>query len=390
MESKWPRLITILGAFLVFRGFWKIPKTLGGISQNVQVLLFFFFFVSTVHVLLGIPQYLSSYPFMDLIFSKTTLWLYLIIFTLLIPFRLIDLVKVKKFATIYILTSLTFSLYFFNDLFINPVELITSMSGFDAYIVNRPQEPALLLTPFCVFLVIIPHINKKVIILFYFAAIFALVAAMLAGRRSTAFLLFVYLILPFFIVLTNRKGAFVKTIMFVVLGSSLLLSRGFSTKSIETRFENSFVILANRMNTDTRSDTEKDFVKDMKSMSDWIWGRGMAGTYYSPSVAGFARVKRQMIETGFFNIILHGGLIMLIPYITLLLFAFYKGYFYSNSLFVKTCAVFCLIHFFTLYPGGTPALTLEYFMVFAFIRICLTPTWLSYKDSEICCSLIGK
>ena len=41
----------------------------------------------------------------------------------------------------------------------------------------------------------------------------------------------------------------------------------------------------------------------------------MDGTYRSPSVAELDTMNRRGIETGYLNIILHGGLFLLFPYI---------------------------------------------------------------------------
>lgn len=49
------------------------------------------------------------------------------------------------------------------------------------------------------------------------------------------------------------------------------------------------------------------------------FGRGMDGTYRSPSVAELDTMNRRGIETGYLNIILHGGLFC---YFLILLYCF--------------------------------------------------------------------
>ena len=56
-------------------------------------------------------------------------------------------------------------------------------------------------------------------------------------------------------------------------------------------------------------------------VEEWLFGRGMDGTYRSPSVAELDTMNRRGIETGYLNIILHGGLFLLFPYIIILLYS---------------------------------------------------------------------
>ena len=121
----------------------------------------------------------------------------------------------------------------------------------------------------------------------------------------------------------------------------------------------------------------------MSSSVDWVFGRGMNGTYRSPSAAFIDRLDRIMIETGYLNMILHGGLLLLIPYVFLLLYAFYKGFFCSNSLLLQSCSIYVLIHMVMLYPEGTPKLTLDYFILFVFIRMCITEEWREISDNRV-------
>ena len=126
--------------------------------------------------------------------------------------------------------------------------------------------------------------------------------------------------------------------------------------------EDTFVVLFDRIDADTRSGVEDDFFRDFTGVEEWLFGRGMDGTYRSPSVAELDTMNRRGIETGYLNIILHGGLFLLFSYFSL------------------SVIVYIIFHFVWLYPSGTPKLNLEYFVLWNFIAISyLTPDYFN-KD----------
>ena len=118
---------------------------------------------------------------------------------------------------------------------------------------------------------------------------------------------------------------------------------------------------------------------------DWIFGRGMSGTYRCPDEGDPTRI---VIETGYLNMILHGGLVMLIPFVTLLLYSSYKGFFCSNSYFVKSCSLIVFFHLLQLFPGGHLRLTMDSLIVFVFIRICISSSWRNKTDNLIINNII--
>lgn len=61
--------------------------------------------------------------------------------------------------------------------------------------------------------------------------------------------------------------------------------------------------------------------------NDWLLGRGMSGTYKSPSAAADDVANRSLIETGYLHLILKGGILLLIPYLIILINSVYKGFF---------------------------------------------------------------
>lgn len=88
--------------------------------------------------------------------------------------------------------------------------------------------------------------------------------------------------------------------------------------------DNTFQVLFGRIDQDTRSGTEIDFYKNFTAI-DWLVGRGVNGTYRSLAVSDIDRLQRFVCETGYLNFILHGGVVLLVPYLFLLLNSIFKG-----------------------------------------------------------------
>lgn len=277
----------------------------------------------------------------------------------------------------YVWFALGFCLYNFSDFYLNPVEVMRSMIGWDAYYVNRPQEPCNFVLPCCAFLFYFLNFSKKQKILLVLTVTLALGAALMAGRRSSAatVLCFVLTALCYFYFQSNKK------IRIILI---LLLLIGIIAYYIDLNFwEEKFEFLLERIDSDTRSGVETDFFKDMTTLSDWIFGRGMSGTYLSPTVAAIDKLHRTGIETGYLNLILHGGIFLLAPYVLLMSKAVYCGLFSSCNLLCKACAIYIAFHILFLYPNGTPYLSMEYLMLYLFIALCNSRTWLNKTNDEI-------
>ncbi len=110
----------------------------------------------------------------------------------------------------------------------------------------------------------------------------------------------------------------------------------------------------------------------------WVFGRGANG-YYTVSNG----TLRSTIETGWWYMILKGGIIYLVLYVYLLLKAAYLGFFKSNNQFVKSLGVLCLIRAYTLIPFGLPDVSLEFVMIMHFVRLINSDSLRNMSDAEI-------
>ena len=147
-----------------------------------------------------------------------------------------------------------------------------------------------------------------------------------------------------------------------------------------TNMADSFLsTLIERGNEDTRGGVEDGFYADMKTQSDWLFGRGWFGQYYEPTFGKY----RSSIETGFLALILRGGYLYLVPYVSLLALTFFNGYFRSRNVFCKSFAIICLMQIVSLYPFGWPTFDFFHFTLWIGVWLCNSPQLRRMTDTQI-------
>jgi len=131
-----------------------------------------------------------------------------------------------------------------------------------------------------------------------------------------------------------------------------------------------FGFLADRGTEDTRSDVALYFYSDMKT-KDWIIGRGIDGEYFAPGIEEDQLTNyRSVIETGYLQTILKGGIISLGLFLFIAIPAIIKGLFYSKNTLSKAAGIWILMSLINLYPAIVNTFTLQYLLVWISIGIC--------------------
>lgn len=187
-----------------------------------------------------------------------------------------------------------------------------------------------------------------------------LIAAFMARRGGLAMSVLYLVLAGMMYSLNDKRTSKIKMILMatIVVGVIFVLFTNLSDSFFSTLIE--------RGDEDSRSGVEENFYSDMKSQADWLFGRGWFGQYYE-ALTGY---YRSAIETGFLALILRGGCLYLVPYVSCLLLSFYNGYFKSNNLFCKSFALLCLMQFLSLYPYGWPAFNFFHFIIWLGVWIC--------------------
>lgn len=130
--------------------------------------------------------------------------------------------------------------------------------------------------------------------------------------------------------------------------------------------------LLDRGTADTRTGVELYFYDDMKQ-KDWIIGKGLRGKYFCPNIEPDQMTNyRTVIETGYLQTILNGGLISLGLQLLMSVPAIFLGIFFSKNILSKAAGIWILLSIVDSYPGTINGFTFRYLLVWISIGICFS------------------
>ena len=208
----------------------------------------------------------------------------------------------------------------------------------------------------------------------------ALLCAVMGGRRGSSVTLILMALASFYFYV--HKGKRTALWLKLVLILFLILAIAYYVYSTYTSM---FSIMADRIDADSRTELFVAFWADMGQGFDWIWGRGLGGQYYYPIVQnnGELILYRNAAESGYLHIILSGGIISLILYISVLLSAIRKGFFHTRNQLTKAFAAYIGVSLFNLIPFGLPECSVTFFVIWLGVAICSSPYYRNMTDNEI-------
>lgn len=378
IQNYMMRVLSLVGLMLVFVSFFMVPLS-NPLSGGIRFLYNFLLFVGAVTILRGLfdPELSRSH-----LFNEAFIWAYIIPWIFLIK-PTPELIRcVFRFSMVNVLFSIFFCLMFYKELYVLSAYIISSLGNFDSLIINRYSLPNSLINPVFCFLGVFFMFKKKYFWIMSIGTSLAILSSFSGGRRSSSVLVLGFIVMSLYFYLIRKKKSIIYVFLFVALVTTFQFS-------VDHFVDSHFEILSDKLTDDTRSGTEKDFYRDMDA-EGWVYGRGMCGTYRSPEVAHSDRLHRFLIETGYLNLILHGGVLLLVPYVLLLFKAGYNGFFKSKNYLLKGFGVYAFMHILFLYPGGTPRLSLQYVILFIVIRCCFSSKWLNYTNEDVKCLSLFK
>lgn len=143
-----------------------------------------------------------------------------------------------------------------------------------------------------------------------------------------------------------------------------------------------------RLHEDTRSGLFDTFFKEMKDYM--VLGKGMNGSYYFPFLGFetegvfYGRVDyRHIIENGYLQLLLTGGIVHIILFVLVLLPAAIRGIFMSSNRFVRACGVVILLRLIDMFFYGLPSLSLPYVFVWICVGVCYKTSLMKMTNDEI-------
>ena len=217
------------------------------------------------------------------------------------------------------------------------------------------------------------------------------------------YIAFVCLLVSIVIVAIGARRSSLAYMALIMIGSIYFYTRGRNTSKafryitvlsiigilvyyITSNLDTSFSLLQERGLSNSRETVEGEFWQDMGDGLDWVFGRGLNGKYYAASTSyldSSLSVYRNICETGYLNIILTGGVVSLIFYISILLRAALRGWFKSNNNLTKAFSAYIVVSIVSLIPFGLLSFTLTFFVVWIGVSICNNPYYLNLSDDEI-------
>ena len=362
-----PTLLRVLGVILILISIkktttYKIKGIIGGLYK---LLIIWSFFILLRGSLVG--NYLpGAEP--SLMLSVRTSFLdsyggmvYLIPLVAIMNFRLNGLFPLRRVALFLCVASLVF-------MFIARDELVRGMinggkTSFIDVAGNNVTVRNLIHAAFPGFGLLIfylfnsNYLKTKLSVFLPISIFVFFIGYAIGGGRGMTFFSLMYLIMFFYLstrysvsVTTTKKlrGNLLlsKNFVFLILGISfvsLLVYLYNSTEIFDYVLERAFggKTLGTSVDDDSRDILVHDMLNDFNaSPFDWIWGRGVNGSYTTNnlSIGG----KRAWMELSYYYLILKGGVVFLLLFVSCFLHAAYMGCFKSRNLFSKAMGFVCI------------------------------------------------
>lgn len=234
------------------------------------------------------------------------------------------------------------------------------------------------------FLMFSTYLDNRKVNFAFIVLLVGIIGFSILARRSGLFTLLAILISSY---LLNYKSALKPMVfryfpVFLTLIAILLISSSSIFSMLTSRLEQ-------RLTEDSRSYVVEFFWLSLQD--DLLLGKGLNGTYYCP-IGGeledegvvFAELEfREVIENGYLQLILTGGLIHLLLFLLVLIPAAILGIFYSSNLFARASGVVVLLWLMDMLLFGVPMLKINYIFLWICVGICYKTSIRMKSDDEI-------
>lgn len=275
------------------------------------------------------------------IIGRNGVWLYIS------PFILLSLPNKKNFSSIL-------RMFYYGSLLTIPIWIIYSSELVDKNLTYKVESIGQYLPFIAGFLLGFPSFFKtKENLAIRFIWAFYLFLMLLGARRNVSFSLALYGLIAYLFYFFDKKSrsaihVFIAFFGGLIVGLFLLVNFNVLTTGI-------FKGMAQRANDDSRSAPHELFFADFYTSptTDWIFGRGMDGTYFQPlknELTNEMVDDRAVIETGYLQIMLKGGIIYDVLILSFLILAIRKAYKRKDSIInYKYISIFLMTYLIDMY-----------------------------------------
>ncbi|MEJ7675725.1 MAG: hypothetical protein WKF59_24220 [Chitinophagaceae bacterium] len=228
------------------------------------------------------------------------------------------------------------------------------------------ESSALLSIPACFMLLTFPYHSFKRKIFTVIVIMLTLLFAIIRARRGLIAICITQIAFSYLLYLSNSKNK-----LLLIFATIFIFSIGtiYVSDIYLGKKNNIFSFLSERGTEDTRTNVELFFYADMKD-KDWIIGKGIDGEYFCPDIDEDISGYRYVIETGYLQMILTGGIIKLLLTLLITLPVVYRAIFHSKNTLSKAAGIWILLWALYLYPATTEAFTMYYLLLWISVGIC--------------------
>ena len=214
------------------------------------------------------------------------------------------------------------------------------------------------------------------------AALLCLFIATVMARRNIMLTFSNFLFFSFILYITNSKRTINQKLGFLFL-SAIIVTSGYV---LFFKYQDElFSKITNRIDIDSREEVFAAYFYDL-STNNLIIGKGMNGTYFCPGIDEDYDY-RPLIENGYLQLILKGGIIYLILFLAIAIPAMVLGIRSKNSL-GKAAGVIVLLWLIDMIAWGVPAMNIRYIILWISIGICYSKEIRGLSEKEFKNALI--
>lgn len=365
-------LFQILGLFLL------IPSAIVLIRFKIdniylKILFFIYIFWLILTVVRGVEFDYETIK--QLLFDPNTgLFLYLSPLVLLIPVNIAFLKKTFYAIVALCIIYLIYDLIFIREL-LYPRENMRSQAIFEYFTQQLSLSAGFLLLTYV-------YRSRKLNLFVLFTLVVTFMLAVIRARRGLIFNTFTIFFFAYMIYQYANKTRVINIILslFLITFLTFIAIRIYNENRKDT-----FSLITERIGQRTRSEVEQYFYRDMQ-IKDWIIGKGLNGEYFCPGVTeGIGRISiyRKVVETGYLQVILNGGLISVVLLLLITIPAMIRGMFFSKNILSKAAGIWIFLFLLYMYPGTVTKFSMHYLLVWISVGICYSEQIRNLPDDYI-------
>lgn len=228
------------------------------------------------------------------------------------------------------------------------------------------------------------YLSKKKVIICFLVTLVALLSFVYLARRNAVLTYSGFIIAAGFLYIKNIS--FLRIIQMIPILTGLIFLSFFAENVIPSSFT---ARLSDRLSEDSRSIVFEAFFDGIRNKE--IFGKGMNGTYYCPfnetvtdDGATFGEIEyRNVIENGYLQLMLTGGILHIILFLLVMLPAAYLGIFKSTNNLSRACGAIVFLWLIDMAVYGLPRIYMQYIFVWICVGICYKKSFRQMEEEEI-------